>query len=159
MLFAPSNVAMTSMPERHALVLLQQRVLPEDLDRAIAGAVDADLRARAQPVAQLEADLRARVEAEEVGQQIAEIAAAERTREAVRHAERDLVLRQAQRRRQRGEIEVGLQRIEPDVGIRCLRWLCGGRSSRIWQPARIGRRRCLCDELDRRPGPSRAGQR
>src|SRR5262249_6596554 len=40
-------------------LLLPDAVLPEDLDRAIARPVHADLRARKQAVAQLEADLRA----------------------------------------------------------------------------------------------------
>ena len=60
-------------------LLLQHALLPEDLDRPLAGAVDADLRARQQPVAELEADPRAGIEAEEVADQIAEIAAARAT--------------------------------------------------------------------------------
>ena len=92
--------------------LLHHALLPEDLDGPVAGAVHADLRAGQQAVAQLEADLRAGVEAEEVAQQVAEVAASERPREPVRHAERGLVLRHPQRCRQRREREVGLQRIE-----------------------------------------------
>ena len=115
----------TSSPIGVPVVLLQQRMLAEEFDRSIARAIDADLCAAREPVAQLEPDLRPRVESEEVGQQIAEIAPAERTREAVRHAERELVRRQAKRRRQFSEIEVGLQRIQPDIGIRRLRRLCG----------------------------------
>ena len=67
-------------------------VLPEELDRPIAGAVDADLRARHDAEAVLEPDLRAAVEAEEVLGQVAEVALAERTREAVGDAERALAL-------------------------------------------------------------------
>src|SRR5262249_59889068 len=63
-------------------LLLPDAVLPEDLDRAIARPVHADLRARKQAVAQLEADLRAIVQPEEVADQITEVAESERAIEA-----------------------------------------------------------------------------
>src|SRR5687767_306968 len=52
--------------------LAEEAVLREDLNRAIARAVDADLRARHQAVTKLQADLRATVEPEPVGEQVAE---------------------------------------------------------------------------------------
>src|SRR5690606_21043760 len=99
----------------------QNALLAEELDALVARAVHADLRAAPQAPADLEADLRAAVEAERVRQQIAEVPLAERTREAVRDPEAPLPARHAQRRRQRGEIEVGLQGIEPGIGIGLLR--------------------------------------
>ena len=59
-------------PERERLGLLLQVVLAEELDRPIVGAVDADLAAGHDADAELHADHRARVEAEEVGGEAAE---------------------------------------------------------------------------------------
>ena len=97
--------------------LLQPAVLREELDRPVARAVDADLRAShdAEPV--LEADLRAAVEAEEIRGEVTEIALPERTRKAMRDAERALVLRDAQRRRQVDEREVRLRSIRIPIRI------------------------------------------
>src|SRR5258708_5629268 len=117
------------MPVR---LFLNDALLAEDLDRPIAGAMDPDLRAGHQPVAELEAALRAGIEAEEIADQVAEVPAPEWSREPMRHAERHLVHGQPQRRRQGREIEVRLQRIEPAVGIGALR----RRRSRLGQCVR-----------------------
>jgi hypothetical protein len=58
--------------------LLQQAVLREELDRPVAGTVMPHLQPAHETEAVLEPDLRARVEAEEVRGQIAEIALSER---------------------------------------------------------------------------------
>ncbi len=73
-----------------AVSLVEEVVLAEDLDRAIARAVNAHLRSAEQPVAQLETDLCSTVEAERIGEEIAEVAAPQRPREAMREAERPL---------------------------------------------------------------------
>ena len=72
-LFVPSMDANTAEVHETALALLHQVVLGEQLDGSIAGPVDAELSAAhdAEPV--FKADLRARVDAEEVLDQIAEI--------------------------------------------------------------------------------------
>ena len=92
-------------------------LLPEELDRPIARPVKADLRAAhdAEPV--LEPDLRAVVDAESIGQQVAEITLAQRTREAVGHPERAPESRHPQRGRQRDQREVGLRGIDRAVGV------------------------------------------
>ena len=74
--------------------LPQQRLLRVQEDRAVAGAVDPELRAAEETEPQTEADLRAAVEAEEVRREVAEVALAERPREAVRQPEGQLVPRQ-----------------------------------------------------------------
>src|SRR6185503_19847416 len=68
--------------------LTDQMLLQEELDRPIAGAVNPDLRAGHEPEAVFEPDLRARIEAEEIPGEIAEIALAQRPREPVSDAER-----------------------------------------------------------------------
>ena len=103
-------------------------MLREELDRAIRRPVNADLRTSPESEAVLEADLRAGVEAEQIPCQIAEIAVAERPRKAMRHAECALELRQAQRRRQRDQREIGLSEVDVQIGI-VLR-LRGQRASR-----------------------------
>ena len=103
---------------RVATSLVQEVVLPEDLNRPIARAMDADLRTRGEAVTQLEADLRARIKSEKVRRQIAEVSLPQRTGEPVRDAERQLVHRHSQRRRQRRKVEVGLEGIHPNVRIR-----------------------------------------
>src|SRR3989442_1344720 len=75
----------------------QQLGLREELDGAVAGAVDPELRPAEHAVAQLQADLRAVVEAEEIGEQVAEAALAQGPREAMGHAEPELVPRQPER--------------------------------------------------------------
>jgi hypothetical protein len=129
--------------QRRARLLLEEVVLAEDLNRPIARAMDADLGAAHQAVTQLEADLGAAVDAEAVAEQITEVALSERPREAVRHAKRQLVARQAKRRRKCRQVEVGLNRIDQDVGIGAL-GLCGGRRIR-----RRGRVRGLCASVGR----------
>ena len=98
--------------------------------------MNADLRTAHEAEAVLEADLRAAVEAEQIARQVAEIAVAKRTRETMRHAERALELRQAQRRRQRDQGEIGLREVDVQIGI-VLR-LRGGRR-RESQQQRSGR--------------------
>ena len=78
--------------------------------------MDADLRSARQPVSQFETDLRAGVESEEVRRKIAKVSLSERSREPVRDAERQLVHRHPQRRRQRREIEIRLERIDAASG-------------------------------------------
>ena len=92
-------------------------MLGEELDRPIRCPVNADLcpAHEAKPV--LEADLRAAVEAEQITGKVAEASLAERACEAMRHAERALELRHAQRRRQRDESEVGLSEVDVQIGI------------------------------------------
>jgi len=103
--------------DRLPITLVQERVLPEKLDRAIARSVDTDLRSRHEAITQFETNLRAAVEREQVRRQIAEIPLTERTRKPVGHPERQLVHRHPQRRRQRCEVEVWLKRIHAHVGI------------------------------------------
>jgi hypothetical protein len=122
------------------VALVQQIVLPEQLYRAIARSMDPDLRAGQKPVSQLETDLRPVVEPEEIRQQIAEVSLSERAREAVRHAERGFAPGHAQRRGQRHEGEVRLQRVHRDIGVRLLRLRIG----------RLRRRRCLRERGRRR---------
>ena len=108
---------MTSKPEQSVVFLLQPAVLREELDRPVARAVDADLGTAhdAEPV--LEADLRAAVEAEEILGEVTEIALPERTRKAMRDAERALVFRDAQRSRQIDEREVRLRSIRIPIRV------------------------------------------
>ena len=118
---------------------------PKNWMVAIVGAVDADLRARRHADAELEPDDRARVETEEVLGQVAEVAFAERPREAVGDAERALPLGQAQAGRQVDQREVGLRPVQDGVvallfggagaGV-AVAWGAGtqGRSGR-WQPS------------------------
>ena len=79
--------------------------------------MDACLQPAHQAEAVLETDLRAGVEAEEIAGQIAEISIAERPPETVRHAEGALEPRQAQRRRQRHDGEVGLRDAEIEIRV------------------------------------------
>ena len=97
--------------------LPEHLLLPEELDRPVARPVKPDLRAAhdAEPV--FEPDLRAVVDAESIGQQVAEITLAQRTREAVGHPERASEPRDPQRGRQRDEREVGLRGIYRTVGV------------------------------------------
>ena len=104
-------------PQRLAIPLRPEVVLAEQLDRPVARAMDPDLRAAGEAIPQLESDLRPRIEAEEVRREIAEVSLAERPREPVRDAERQLVHRHPQRRRQRRKVEIGLERVDPCVGI------------------------------------------
>jgi hypothetical protein len=100
-------------------------VLPEELDRAIRGAMDADLRAAEKSEAILQPDLRAAVQTEEVLGKLSEVAITERTCEAVRHAESAPVPRHAQCRGERHQREVRLDQADVQIGIvlRCLRCL------------------------------------
>src|SRR5437764_5654265 len=69
-------------------VLAHDAVLPEELDRLVARAVNADLAVLDDAEAVLEADDAAVVEAEEIAEQAARAGVAvERAREAMRHAE------------------------------------------------------------------------
>ena len=83
-----------------------------ELDGPIGGAIDAELRAAERRVFQVEADLRARIEAEEALDEIAEVAVAHRPQEAVRQPERQLALRQPQ---------VGVERRDVEVRLRVVR--------------------------------------
>ena len=88
--------------------------------------MDADLCPAHDSKPVLETDLRAAVEAEQIRGKVAEASVVERTGEAMRDAKRALEPRQAQRRRQRHEREVGLSEVDVEIGIilRCLR-RCG----------------------------------
>ena len=108
------------------VALLQHAVLPEELDRLAARAMDAHLAAANQSEAILQADLRAGVEAEQIAGEVAEIAGAERPSEPVRDPERALVPRHAQRRRQVDDGEVRLVAIGIAIRI-VLRGRRGGR--------------------------------
>ena len=114
-LLVPSIEKYGGQPQRERVGLLLQVVLAGQLDRPIVGAVEADLAAGHDPHAELEADHRARVEAEEVRRQVAEVAFAKRPREAVGDAERALPLRQAQAGRQVDQREVGLRPVQDAV--------------------------------------------
>ena len=102
------------MPVR---LLLQQALLPEDLDRAIARPVHADLRARQQPVANSRPICAPESKPKKSLNRSPKSPLPERPREPVRDAERALAHRHPQRGRQRRQGEVGLQRIEPAVGV------------------------------------------
>src|SRR5687767_10623169 len=104
--------------ERRIVALVHEVVLAEELDAAIARAMHANLRAAHQAVPHFESYLSASVEAERVGQEIAEIPLTERPRESMGDAERPFSPRQPQRGWKRREIEVRLQRIDEGVGIR-----------------------------------------
>jgi hypothetical protein len=80
--------------------------------------VDPDVGRREDPEPVLQADLRARVESEEVAGEVAEVAGSQRPREAMRHPERAGEARHAQRRRQRDEREVRLGRVDSAVAHR-----------------------------------------
>ena len=67
-------VAIDVEADRHPVALPEQLMLPEELNRLVAGAVDADLRSAQESEAIFEADLRAAVGAETVREQIAEVA-------------------------------------------------------------------------------------
>ena len=71
-------------------------------------------------------DLRARIDAEEVLQEIAEITLAQRSAKPVRDAECALESRQPERRRHRDDGEVRLQRHQ--IQIRIVRWSLSGLS-------------------------------
>src|SRR5207247_2032608 len=73
--------------DRRAPALPQDAVLPEELDRLVGGAIDADLAVRHDAEAVLEADHGAAVCAEAVGEEaVAAGVAADRPRETVRGA-------------------------------------------------------------------------
>ena len=95
--------------------LPQQLLLVGELDRAVGGPVDGELVAAEDPEAQAEADLRAPVEAEEVGGQVGEAPVPEPAGEAVGQAKGELVLRQAQVRGEGEDVEVGLGRDDVEV--------------------------------------------
>ena len=61
-----------------AVAVLDDVVLALELDGAVGGAIDAELRAAERRVFQLETDLRARVEPEGTRREITEVAVAER---------------------------------------------------------------------------------
>jgi hypothetical protein len=82
--------------ERPARPLPEDAVLGEEFYLAIAGAEDANLATRNDSETVFKADLRARVHPEEVGGQVAEIAAAKRPRETMSDTERAAELRQSQ---------------------------------------------------------------
>ena len=115
--------------------------------------------ARNSPKRYLEPDLRAAVEAEEVLDQIAEVALAERPREAVGDAERALVPGQPQGRRQADQGEVGLGQVDVEVGIVVL----GRRTARRrWplavRPAAGRRRRQAAGQRGQRAGRASPAQ-
>jgi hypothetical protein len=98
-----------------AVPLAERVVLAEEQDRPAAHPVNPDLRARTQTVPEAEPDERARVQAEEVLDEAAEVSLPEGPREPVRDAEVPLPVRHAQRGRQRREVEVGLQQVDAAV--------------------------------------------
>ena len=116
-------------------------VLGQELDGPVVVPVHRQLGAAEQPEAVLEPDLGAAVEAEEVLDQIHEVALAERPREAVGDAEAALVPGQPQRRRQADQGEVGLGEVDVEVGVVGLA-PPGRRQRRRWRlavrPARAG---------------------
>ena len=102
--------------DRQSFALPHDAVLPEELDRLVAGAMNPDLAVLHDAEAILEADDRAVVEAEQIAEKARRAGVAvQRTGEAVRDAKCALELRQPQRGRQRGEREVGLRRLEHRV--------------------------------------------
>ena len=114
-----------------AVPFAEEALLPEDLNGAVARAVDADLRARQQAVTELEADLRPSIDAEAVRDEVAEITLAERPREAMGDPEREPVFGHPQRGRQADEREIGLEDIDRLVGISPRPGRLGGRSLRL----------------------------
>src|SRR5207247_2636362 len=76
------------------LALPEDPVLAEELDRPIARAMDADLSIGHDPESVLEADLRAGVDAEQIGGEVAEVPLTERAGEAVGYARGALEFRQ-----------------------------------------------------------------
>src|SRR5437773_11938021 len=94
------------------LSLPEHPVLAEELDRPIARAMDADLSVGHDPESVLEADLRAGVDAEKIGGEIAEVPLAQGTSEAVGDAEGALEFRQPKRRRQGDQRKVRLCQFE-----------------------------------------------
>ena len=72
---------------------------------------------RKEAVPHLQADLRAAIDPEEIRYQVAEVATAKLTGEAVGDAKRPLVARHPERRWQRRKDEVRLQRIDANVGV------------------------------------------
>ncbi len=115
--------------EREVSTLRDEVVLPEKLNRLAGRAVHANLSAAEQPEPIFETDERAVVEAEEVVDEITEIPAPQRPREAVRDPERALVPGHAQCRGKRAEREIGLCKVDVAIRIvflrRC-RWWCRG---------------------------------
>src|SRR5687768_13472429 len=127
------NPEWTSAPAGWCLsgggALAQDVVLREELYRPVARAVDADLCAGQQPIADLEADLRAAVDAKQIREQVPDIPLPEVPREAVCHPERPFARRHPQRRRQCQQCELRLHGIYDDIRIvalgllrRCRRW-------------------------------------
>jgi hypothetical protein len=92
-------------------------LLKKDLDRSVARSVKADLRSREEAEAELEADLRPAIEAEEIGRQIPEITRAQRTREAVGDTEGGLMAREPERCGQVDDGEIRLRTIHLRVRV------------------------------------------
>ena len=134
------------MPKREAVALRLEVVLRRRTGWSCRRrAVDSDLRAAKDAEAIFEADDGAAVEPEQVADQVAEIAVAERAAKAMRDAKRALVARHAQRRGQRREREVGLREVDVAIGIVFLRRrraaACGWRrvAAGRFAPARVRR--------------------
>src|SRR5437773_5877262 len=94
------------------LSLPEHPVLAEELDRPIARSMDADLSVGHDPESVLEADLRAGVDAEQIGGEVAEVPLTERAGEAVGYAKGALEFRQPKRRRQGDQRKIRLCQFE-----------------------------------------------
>src|SRR5206468_7021601 len=95
----PLDRAQRADVERRVPSLPEQRILREELDGAIAGAMNTDLPVPDNPETVLEADLCARIDAEEIVEDVTEVVV-QRTREPVSDSERAAESWQPQRRRQ-----------------------------------------------------------
>ena len=95
--FGPFESRNAVQTDRLAVSLLQHALLREQLDRAIAGPVDADLSTGEKAVPHLQAHLRAAIDPEEIRYEVAEVATAKLTGEAVGDAKRPLVARHPER--------------------------------------------------------------
>ena len=102
--------------ERHRRALPHGIVLPEELDRLAARAVNPGLQPAHHTEPVLESDQRAAVEAEELAGELAETRPLSVPREPVRDAERAFVARQPQRCWQVDGREIGLDEAGPAIG-------------------------------------------
>src|SRR5688572_6676576 len=105
-------------PDGIAAPLIQHVVLTKELDRLVAaGAQQSHLQPAHQPEAILEPDDGPVVEPEQIVGDIAEVALAERPGKPMGHPERAFHARQAERRRQVDEREIGLRNVWITIGV------------------------------------------
>ena len=104
-------------------------MLPEELNRLIARAIDGHLRSTQESETILEADLGAAVGTEGIREQVAEVTLRERSREPMGHAKRARVLGHSQGGRQSDDREVRFAGVDRTIARRGRR-LFGGRRRR-----------------------------